>query len=123
MLAGPALGAVRRRYPQARLTAVGHPERWGLLSRTLAVDAVWDSGEARWSPLFNDSPPSPQLLDSLAPFQLALVFSHRPHKDLLTNLSRAGIPGVFWIPSFSDSAPEPVAALQARHLAALGLEY
>jgi heptosyltransferase-3 len=123
LLAGPALAAIRRRYPRARLTALGHLERWGLLSRTLSLEAVWDSGEALWAPLLGGSSLPARLLARLAPFRLALVFSPRPQAVLLENLGRAGIPGVFWIPSFPLSGREAVAALQARHLAALGLKY
>ena len=39
LLAGPALMAVRERYPGARLVGLGHPERWGLLSTTLSLAA------------------------------------------------------------------------------------
>ena len=49
LLAGPALAALSRHYAGARITALGHPERWGLYSRSLPLDAVWDSGEARWA--------------------------------------------------------------------------
>jgi heptosyltransferase-3 len=123
LLAGPALAALRGRYPQARLTALGQPEPWGLLARRLGLAAVWDSGEARWAPLTHGSPLPLELRARLAAFRLALVFSPRPREVLLENLGRAGISGVFWIPSFPEAGREPVAALQARHLAALGLNY
>jgi heptosyltransferase-3 len=123
LLAGPALAAVRRRYPGARLTGLGHPERWGLLSRTLSLEAVWDSGAADWAPLFSNWPLPPRLRECLAAFQLALVFSPRPQGGFLYKLAEAGISGGFWVPSFPESGREAVAALQARHLAALGLAY
>ncbi len=123
LLAGPALAALRGRYRRARITALGYPERWGLLGRTLALAALWDSGEARWAHLFRDSPLPPELPERLAPFQLALVFSPRPQAGLLNNLGQGGVGGVFWIPSFPEAGREPVAALQARHLAYLGLKY
>jgi heptosyltransferase-3 len=123
LLAGPALAAVRRRYPGARLTGLGHPERWGLLSRTLSMEAVWDSRAADWAPLFSDSPLPGRVRQRLAPFDLALVFSPRPQGGLLHKLGETGVPGVFWVPSFPESGREAVAALQARHLAALGLGY
>jgi heptosyltransferase-2 len=59
----------------------------------------------------------------LSAFDLALVFSPRPPEGLLDNLGRAGIPQVFWIPSFSLSSGESAAVLQAAQLAALGLAY
>ena len=123
LLAGPALAAVRRHYPRAHLTGLGHPERWGLLSPTLSLAAVWDSGEAGWAHLFVDAPLPGWLLECLAPFQLALIFSPRPHPYLLSRLRQAGIAQVHWVPSFPESGAESVAMVQARHLAALGLKY
>ena len=32
LVAGPALAALSRHYAGARITALGHPERWGLLA-------------------------------------------------------------------------------------------
>jgi heptosyltransferase-2 len=123
LLAGPALLALRQRYPRARLTALGHPGRWGLLSPTLGLAAVWDSGAANWLPLFSAAPLPPVLLERLAAFQLALVFSPWPQAGLLENLGRAGVTRVCWLPSFADAVREPAAVLQARRLAALGLAY
>lgn len=122
LLAGPALSAVSRHYPQARITALGHPERWGLLAGTLPLAAVWDSSEALWAHLFGDSPLPPQMETRLTFFPLALVFAPRPQPRLLASLCRAGIPAVHWIPSFSEGGREAVAAMQARHLAGLGVE-
>ena len=123
LLAGPALTALSRFFPAARITALGHPERWGLLDATLPLEAVWDSGAARWTPLFGDAPLSPELREALARFQLALVFSPRPQPELLQRLGRAGIPAVHWLPAFPEAGTESVAVLQARRLAALGLSY
>jgi len=122
LLAGPALADISRHYPLARLTGLGHPERWSLLSQTLPLTAVWDSGEAGWASLFTDSPLPQKLLDRLAPFQLALIFSPRPHPILLGRLRQAGIAAVLWVPSFPEGGHESVAACQARHLAGLGFE-
>ncbi len=121
LLAGPALAVLSRHYGRARITALGHPERWGLLSLSLPLDEVWDSGEIRWAPLFSDGDMPPQIRARLARFQLALVFSPHPQTILLERLRQAGIPAVHWLPSFGETGVEPVAALQARHLATLGL--
>jgi heptosyltransferase-2 len=121
LLAGPALLALRRQYPRARLAGLGHPERWGLLARTLSLDEVWDSGASIWGGLFADGPLSPELLARLAPFQLALVFSPNPESPLAGRLREAGIPSVAWAPSFQENGRKSVAAVQAEHLAALGL--
>jgi ADP-heptose:LPS heptosyltransferase len=122
LLAGPALAAISRRYPQARLTGVGHPERWGLLASTLPLAAVWHGGEALWAHLFTEAPIPGKLRQRLAPFQLALVFSPRLRPGFLARLGQAGIPSVHWIPSFPEDTREPVAALQARHLWRWGLK-
>jgi heptosyltransferase-2 len=122
-LAGPALAALSRHYPGARITALGHPERWGLLALSLPLDEVWDSGEARWVHLFSDGDLPPPLRERLARFQLALIFAPHPQVILQDRLRRAGIPAVHWIPSFPETDGEAVAALQARHLAGLGLNY
>jgi heptosyltransferase-3 len=123
LLAGPALAALSRHYSRARITALGHPERWRLLGRSLPLDEVWDSGEVRWVPLFGEGELPPLIRERLTRFQLALVFSPRPQTILLDRLRQAGISRVHWLPSFPETEVEAVAALQARHLAALGLPY
>jgi heptosyltransferase III len=123
LLAGPALAAVSRRYPRARLIALGHPERWGLLAPTLPLAAVWDGGEAAWAYLFTDSPLPAAVKERLAPFQLALIFTPRRRPGLEGRLRQAGIPWVCWLPSFPEETRKSVAACQAGHLAELGLAY
>ncbi len=123
LLAGPALTAVSRHYPKARLTALGHPERWGLFTNSLPLDEVWDSGEARWVPLFQDGPLRPEFKETLARFQLALIFSPQPQPHLAAHLDQAGLPAVRWLPSFPAMGPEAVGAIQARHLGGLGFHY
>ena len=123
LLAGPALAAISRHYPRARLTGVGYPGRWGLLSRTLPLDAAWDGSAALWANLFSEAAISPPVKERLAPFQLALVFSPRPQAQLQERLAQAGIPAVAWLPSFplAGDGRSPVGELQAQHLASLGL--
>jgi heptosyltransferase-3 len=123
LLAGPALVAISRHYFPARITALGHPERWGLLSGSLPVDEVWDSGAGQWVPLFSDGSLPPKICEHLARFQLALVFSPRPPTTLQDRLHQAGISMVRWLPSFPETGVEAVATLQARHLATLGVSY
>jgi ADP-heptose:LPS heptosyltransferase len=123
LLAGPALAALSRHYAGVRITALGHPERWGLLARSLPLDEVWDSGEARWVHLFSDGVLPPPLREPLARFQLALIFGRHPQTNLQDRLRLAGIPAVHWLPSFPETDGESVAAFQARHLAGLGLNY
>lgn len=123
LLAGPALAAISRHYPGARITALGHPERWSLLAGSLPLDEVWESGAAMWAPLFGTGVLPPGIRERLARFQLALVFSPRPQTALQDQIHQAGIPLVHWLPSFPETGSDAVAALQARHLAALGLHY
>ena len=123
LLAGPALLALSRHYAGARFTALGHPERWGLLALSLPLDEVWDSSEARWVHLFSDGDLPPPIRERLARFQLALIFGPHPQAILQDRLRLAGIPAVHWLPSFPETDVEAVAALQARHLAGLGLHY
>jgi heptosyltransferase-3 len=94
-----------------------------LLALSLPLDEVWNSGEARWVHLFSDGDLPPPLRKRLARFQLALIFSPHPQPTLQNRLRLAGIPAVQWLPSFPETDGEAVAALQARHLAALGLTY
>jgi heptosyltransferase-3 len=123
LLAAPALSAISGHFPQARFTALGHPERWGLLAASLPLDEIWDSGQSQWAPLFSDGSLPPKVIECLARFQLALIFSPRHQGALLNRLHQAGIPAVHWLPSFPETGTDSVADLQARHLAALGLHY
>ena len=120
LLAGPALMAVRRRYPRARLVGLGQPELWRLLGPSLSLDGVWDSGESSWASLFAEVPLSPELQARLARFQLALVFSPSAATPVPGRWRQAGIPAVYWLPSFPEDGQESVAAVQARHLARWG---
>ena len=122
LLAGPALLALRRRYPQARLIGLGQPQLWRLLSRTLSLDEVWDSSESRWAQLFAAGPLSSELRARLAPFQLAVVFSPNRQSPVAERLRQAGLPAVHWVPSFPEGGREAVGTLQARYLAGLGLD-
>lgn len=123
LLAGPALLALRRHYPQARITALGNPARWALLAPTLSLEAVWDSSAALWSPLFNPDAPLPEALkERLGRFQLALVFSPQPRPTLPTRLAQAGLGAVAWLPSWPADGEEPVGAFLAAHLARLGVK-
>jgi len=123
LLAGPALAALSRHYPQARFTVLGHPDRWRLLAPSLPVEEVWDSSAARWAFLFSEAALPQELRQRLAPFPLALIFAPRPQAILLDRLHQAGISAVHWLPSFPETGVEAVEALQARALAALGLHY
>jgi heptosyltransferase III len=123
LLAGPALTAISRYYDPAHITALGHPERWGLLARSLPVEEIWDSGEARWSRLYGKGPLPSELRERLGRFHLALIFSPRLPDILIERLHQAGILAVNWVPSFAEAGHEAVADLQANHLSGLGLSY
>jgi heptosyltransferase-3 len=122
LLAGPALVAVSRHYPEARLLGVGHPQRWRLLAGTLPLAAIWDGGEAVWAGLFQEQGAlSPLLQERLAGVDLALVFGPRPRPVFLARLIQAGVPQAAWIPSFPEGGTEPVALIQSRRLTDLGI--
>jgi heptosyltransferase III len=123
LLAAPALEAISGHFSQARFTAFGHPERWSLLTSSLPLDEIWDSSQSQWAPLFGEEALPPKLAARLARFQLAMIFSPRPHGELQTHLHQAGIPAVQWLPAFPETGTDAVADLQAGHLAALGLHY
>jgi heptosyltransferase-3 len=123
LLAGPALIAISRYYSTAQITALGHPERWGLLANSLPLDEIWNSGEGIWAPLFGEGVLPAGVKERLARFQLALIFSPRPQPTLKDRMRQAGIPIVHCLPSFPEKGTEAVADLQARHLAELGLHY
>ncbi len=122
LLAGPALAALSRHYPEAAFIGVGHPDRWRLLAGTLPVGEVRDGGEGLWSALYQDAGDlPPRLAACLAGVDLALVFSPRPRPGFLTRLVQGGAARAVWIPSFPGGGGEHVAALQARRLKELGI--
>ena len=122
LLAGPALVAVSRCYPEARFIGVGHPGRWQLLAGTLPLMAAWDGGAAGWAGLFQvRGPLSPRLAERLAGIDLALVFSPRPRPDFLARLVQGGVSQALWIPSYPEGGADHVVTVQARRLAKLGM--
>jgi heptosyltransferase-2 len=124
LLAGPALAAVRRQFPETRLVAVGHPERWGLLREMLSLEAVWDGSDGLWAWLFAERGGLPPALTRrLAEVDLALVFSPRPPGTLVARLQEGGVRHTAWLPSFPGNGGEHLSRLQARRLAELGLAF
>ena len=122
LLAGPALAAVSRQYPEAGFIGIGNPERWRLFSGTLPLLAVWDGGEAAWAGLFAEQGAlSAKLLERLAGVDLALVFSPRPRPGFMARLVQGGVGRAVWVPSFPQGGAEAVGAVQARRLRELGI--
>lgn len=123
LLAGPVLEAVSRHYPEAVFLGVGQPALWHLLGSSLPVAAVWDSGEALWSCLYQEEGAFPDpLATRLGGIALALVFSPRPRPVFLQRLKEVGVAEVLWLPSFAEDGGEPLPLLQARQLREAGLE-
>ncbi|MBW1918224.1 MAG: glycosyltransferase family 9 protein [Deltaproteobacteria bacterium] len=123
LLSGPALQALAAHYPKARFTLLGSPARLALLAATLPVDAIWDSQRADWAYLFLPDTPLPERLRGLlADFDLAVIFSPRPHPQITERLGQGGIKDSLWIPSFPLQDRIPVPCLQARHLALRGIK-
>ncbi len=124
LLAGPALAALRGRFPAARFLAVGHPERWGLLKETFSLDAVWDGSEGLWAWLFAARAELPPVLTRrLQGVDWALAFSPRTPETLLARLREAGVRRPFWLPSVPGTGGEHLSRLQARHLGEQGVAY
>lgn len=122
LLAGATLTAVSRYYPEAGFIGVGHPDRWRLLAGSLPLAAAWDSGEALWAALFQESGAIPPRLSArLGGVDLALVFAPRPRPGFLARLVQGGVAQAVWIPSFPQDGVEHVAAIQARRLQELGI--
>ncbi len=122
LLAGPALQAVAAHYPGARLTLVGSPEPLSLLTASLPAAEVWNAQRAIWLDLFQAGGQIESRLKSvLARFDLALVFSPHRQPEFLDRFRLAGVPHVFWLPSFPVQARVPIRQLQAEHLQAGGL--
>jgi heptosyltransferase III len=123
LLAGPALAAVSRYYPEARFIGVGHPGRWRLLDGTLPLAAAWDGGEAAWAALFQEQGTIPPPLKArLTGIDLALVFSPKARPDFQARLVQGGVPQAIWIPLFPEEGAEHVTLVQARRLKELGID-
>lgn len=120
LLAGPALMALRRRFPDARMAAVGHPERWRLLARALDLKEIWDGSEALWAWLHREDGPLPwELRCRLEGVALAVVFRPRPPETLDRRLQEAGVARVVWVPSAPGEEREPLGRRQLRYLSSL----
>ncbi len=117
LLAGPALKAVAAHYPGARITLVGGPEQLSLLTATLPVEEVWHAQRAMWLDLFQDrGGVDAKLKTLLSQFDLALVFSPQRQPEFLHRFRLAGIPHLFWLPSFPVQVRMPVRQVQAKKL-------
>ncbi|MDD3581685.1 MAG: glycosyltransferase family 9 protein [Desulfobacca sp.] len=122
LLSGPALMALAAHYPEARFTLLGTPSRLTLLAPNLPVEAIWDSQRADWAYLFMPETPLPErLLNLLADFDLAVIFSPQPRPQIAARLQEAKIRAVWWIPTFPTKDRLPVSRFQARHLEKWGV--
>jgi len=122
LLAAPALVAVHRTFPEARIIGVGQPRLWRLLAGTLPLAAVWDGGEAVWAGLYQEQGELPRrLAERLAGVDLALVFTPKPRPAFLARLLQGGVVQAVWIPSFPPDGTDHVVTVQTRRLEELGL--
>jgi ADP-heptose:LPS heptosyltransferase len=123
LLAGPALKALSGHYPGARFTLVGGPEQLGLFTATLPVEGVWNAHRAIWLDLFQDHGPiDTKLKNLLSQFDLAFVFSPQRQLEFLNRFRLAGIPHLFWVPSFPVEARMSVRQVQGEILQRGGIK-
>jgi ADP-heptose:LPS heptosyltransferase len=99
LLAMPAVRALRRRYPDASLVAIGRREYWSLDS-TL-TDEIWEFDDPRLAPLLG---PDPCRWEAIRDVDLAVGWTAR---DLSENLRTAG---AAWVIRASPYPPPGVHA-------------
>src|SRR4051794_22264739 len=78
----PALAALRKHWPSARIELVGNATAAALALTRHMIDAAHSQGEARWSALYSTSPLSAEFSAWLGNFDLVLNFWPDPDGDL-----------------------------------------
>lgn len=78
----PALAALRRRWPEARIELAGNATAAALARTRGLLDAVHSQHEARWAALYGDAPLAPAFAAWLGEFDLVLSFWPDPDGDL-----------------------------------------
>ncbi|MCX6900912.1 MAG: glycosyltransferase family 9 protein [Verrucomicrobia bacterium] len=116
----PAIGALRQRWPSARLEILGYPRIAALADGRYYADAVRSIDAAAMARFFvPEADLDPPLSDYFASFDLVLSYLYDPDDIFSANLARAGVPHLFRASAKPDR--EHAATHFARPLAELGL--
>ena len=116
----PTIGALRQRWPSARLEILGYPRIAALVDGRHYADAIRSIDAAAMARFFvPESDLDPSLASYLASFDLVLSYLYDPDDIFSTNLRRAGVRRLLCASSKPDR--EHAAAHFARPLAELGL--
>lgn len=116
----PALAQLRRRWPEARIELVGNATAAQLARARGFLDAVHSQHEARWSPLFGETPLPPDLSAWLGAFDLVVNYWPDPDGALRRRfpLRRDQV----FLTADAMPARAPAAAHYCEPLRQLGLE-
>lgn len=116
----PAIGALRQRWPSARLEILGYPRTAALADGRHYADAVRSIDAAPMARFFvPESDLDPSLAGYFASFDLVLSYLYDPDDLFSSNLRRAGVRRLLRASSKPDR--EHAAVHFARPLAKLGL--
>ena len=116
----PAIGALRQRWPSARLEILGYPRIAALADGRYYADAIRSIDAAAMARFFvPEADLDPSLCDYFASFDIVLSYLYDPDNIFSANLARAGVPRLLRAPAKPDR--EHAATHFARPLAELGL--
>ncbi len=116
----PAIGALRQRWPSARLEILGYPRIAALADGRYYADAVRSIDAATMARFFvPEANLDPALSDYFASFDLVLSYLYDPDDIFSANLARAGVPHLLRASAKPDR--EHAATHFARPLDSLGL--
>lgn len=115
----PALAALRRAWPDARIELAGNVTAAAVARSTRLLDAVHSQHEARWSALYDDAPLSGEFAPWLASFDLVVNFWPDDSGELARHFPRRA--GQTFLSASAQPAQAPAAAHFCAALAPLGL--
>ena len=116
----PALASLRERWPRARLELIGNAAAAQLARTRGLLDAVHSQHEARWTPLFRDSPLPAALAAWLGEFDLVVNYWPDPDGELRRRFPMRDGQMFLHAPAMPTCAP--AAKHYCEPLRALGLE-
>ncbi len=116
----PAIGALRQRWPSARLEILGYPRIATLADRRYYADAIRSIDAAAMARFFvPEAELDPTLADYFASFDLVLSYIYDPDEIFSDNLCRTGVTRLLCASAKPER--EHAATHFARPLAELGL--